>query len=158
MIGAVSVPLQTSAAITQLQPIVTETEPTVFAASVNQLPDAVELILSSGHAPAKLLVFDYHPEVDDEREAVESARARLADAAVTVETLADGLLSAARRCRRRRSRAGPDSAEDPLALLIYTSGQHRRTQGCDVPAGQRRQDVVPVEPETGSGRAPRRSP
>ncbi len=35
------------------------------------------------------MVFDYHPEVDDEREAVESARARLADAAVTVETLAD---------------------------------------------------------------------
>ncbi len=47
-IGAVSVPLQTSAAITQLQPIVAETEPSVIAASVNQLPDAVELILSSG--------------------------------------------------------------------------------------------------------------
>ena len=47
-IGAVSVPLQTSAAITQLQPIVAETEPSVIAASVNQLPDAVELILS-GH-------------------------------------------------------------------------------------------------------------
>ena len=45
-IGAVAVPLQTSAAITQLQPIVTETEPAVIAASVNQLPDAVELILS----------------------------------------------------------------------------------------------------------------
>ena len=77
-IGAVAVPLQTSAAITQLQPIVTETEPTVIAASVNQLPDAVELILSGGHVPAKLVVFDYHPEVDDQREAVETARARLA--------------------------------------------------------------------------------
>ena len=40
-IGAVSVPLQTSAAITQLQPIVNETEPSVIAASVHQLPDAV---------------------------------------------------------------------------------------------------------------------
>ena len=37
------------------------------------------------------MVFDYHPEVDDQREAVETARARLADAAVTVETLADVL-------------------------------------------------------------------
>ena len=46
LIGAVAVPLQTSAAITQLRPIVTETEPTVIAASVNQLPDAVELILA----------------------------------------------------------------------------------------------------------------
>jgi fatty acid CoA ligase FadD9 len=35
-IGAVAVPLQTSAAITQLQPIVSETEPSVIAASVNQ--------------------------------------------------------------------------------------------------------------------------
>src|SRR5437763_10883309 len=45
MIGAVSVPLQTSAAIAQLQPIVTAARPSVIAASVNQLPDAVELIL-----------------------------------------------------------------------------------------------------------------
>ena len=36
-VGAVSVPLQTSAAIAQLQPIVIETEPTVFAASVDYL-------------------------------------------------------------------------------------------------------------------------
>ena len=77
VIGAVAVPLQTSAAIAQLQPIVIETEPTVFAASVNQLPDAVELILSVDHKPSKLIVFDYHPEVDDEREAFDSARARL---------------------------------------------------------------------------------
>src|SRR5208337_3965223 len=93
-IGAVSVPLQTSAAMTALQPIVAETEPGVIAASVNQLPDAVELILSgsqTGPAPAKLVVFDYHPEVDDQREAVEAARARLGDAAVVVETLADVL-------------------------------------------------------------------
>ncbi|MGO9225816.1 AMP-binding protein, partial [Mycobacterium sp.] len=97
-IGAVSVPLQTSAALTQLQPIVAETEPAVIAASVNQLPDAVELILSgpeNGPKPAKLLVFDYHPEVDDEREAFEAARSRLADAGVPVkvaiETLADAL-------------------------------------------------------------------
>src|SRR5271168_3164857 len=69
LIGAVAVPLQTSAAIAQLKPIVTETEPAVFAASVNQLPDAVELILSNDHRPAKVVVFDYHPEVDDEREA-----------------------------------------------------------------------------------------
>src|ERR1700758_4601701 len=88
VIGAVSVPLQTSAAIPQLQPIVTETEPSLIAASVNQLPDAVELILGgsqTGAAPAKLVVFDYHPEVDDQREAVEAVRARLADAGVVVE-------------------------------------------------------------------------
>jgi fatty acid CoA ligase FadD9 len=129
-IGAVAVPLQTSAAITQLQPIVTETEPSVIAASVNQLSDAVELILSSDHQPAKLVVFDYHPEVDDEREAVESARVRLADAAVTVELLAD-LLE-----RGKGLPATPvanDSPEDALALLIYTSGSTGAPKGAMYP-------------------------
>jgi fatty acid CoA ligase FadD9 len=127
-IGAVAVPLQTSAAITQLQPIVTETKPSVIASSVNQLPDAVELILSTDHQPAKLVVFDYHPEVDDEREAVESARARLA--AVTVEPLAD-LLE-----RGKGLPATPvvnDSAEDALALLIYTSGSTGAPKGAMYP-------------------------
>ena len=89
-IGAVAVPLQTSAAITQLQPIVSETEPSVIAASVNQLHDAVELILS-GHVPAKLVVFDYYPEVDDQREAVEAAGGPRASAAHRVELRAANL-------------------------------------------------------------------
>jgi fatty acid CoA ligase FadD9 len=129
-IGAVAVPLQTSAAIAGLQPIVTETEPTAFAASVNQLPDAVELILTSGHRPAVLVVFDYHPEVDDEREAVVSARARLADRAVTVEPLADLLQ------RGKTLPATPVAAtsdENPLALLIYTSGSTGAPKGAMYP-------------------------
>src|ERR1700722_7064560 len=123
-IGAVAVPQQAGAAIPQLQPIVTETEPGVIAASVNQLSDAVELILSSDHQPAKLVVFDYHPEVDDEREAVESARARLA--AVPVELLTD-LIE-----RGKHLPATPvanDSAEDALALLVYTSGSTGAPKG-----------------------------
>ncbi|UXA08971.1 thioester reductase domain-containing protein [Mycobacterium sp. SMC-2] len=128
-ISAVSVPLQTSASPTSLRPIVTETEPTVIAASVNQLPDAVELILS-GHRPAKLVVFDYHPEVDDKREAVETARARLAETGVVVETLAEVL---------DRGKALPDAPlpaseeSDPLALLIYTSGSTGAPKGAMYP-------------------------
>ena len=131
-IGAVAVPLQTSAATTQLQPIVTETQPSVIAASVNQLPDAVELILN-GHTADKLLkliVFDYHPEVDDQREAVEAARARLTDTEVSVETL-DDLLG-----RGKGLPATPvanDSAEDALALLIYTSGSTGAPKGAMYP-------------------------
>ncbi len=133
LIGAVSVPLQTGAAITQLQPIATETTPTAIAASVNQLPVAVELILSrheSGAAPAKLVVFDYHPQVDDEREAVETARGRLLGTAVNVETLAEAL---------ERGTALPDgpgaapAEEDPLALLIYTSGSTGAPKGAMYP-------------------------
>ncbi|HTY34592.1 carboxylic acid reductase [Mycobacterium sp.] len=127
--GAVCVPLQTSAAVTQLQPIVAETRPSLIASSVNQLPEAVELILS-GDAPAKLVVFDYHPEVDDQREALEAARERLADTAVVVETAADVL---------ERGKSLPDTPlpapqdEDPLALLIYTSGSTGAPKGAMYP-------------------------
>ncbi|MGO9927202.1 MAG: carboxylic acid reductase, partial [Mycobacterium sp.] len=131
-IGAVSVPLQTSAAITQLQPIVTETEPSVIAASVDLVSDAVELILSgvqTGIAPAKLVVFDHHPEVDDQREAVATARARLADSAVAVETLA-GLLE---RGKTLPDTPIPAGEEDDLALLIYTSGSTGAPKGAMYP-------------------------
>ena len=139
-IGAVSVPLQTSAAIAQLQPIIAETAPTLVAASVNQLPDAVELLLSSGSqdgpVPARLVAFDYHPEVDDQREALETARARLADTPVIIETLADVVE------RGKAVAATPisepvdipaDDSEDPLALLIYTSGSTGAPKGAMYP-------------------------
>ena len=128
-IGAVSVPLQTSAALTQLQPIMAETEPTVFAASVDQLPDAVELILS-GQSLKKLLVFDYHPEVDDQREALEAARARLAEADIAVETLADAL---ERGTSLPQAPVAAPEGDDPLALLIYTSGSTGAPKGAMYP-------------------------
>jgi fatty acid CoA ligase FadD9 len=128
-LGAVSVPLQTSAAVTQLLPIVTETEPTVMAASVDNLSDAVELALS-GHAPGRLVVFDYHSEVDAHREAVAAARERLADTAVTVETLADVIARG-----KLLPPAGPVSGDvpgpsgDTISLLIYTSGSTGAPKG-----------------------------
>jgi fatty acid CoA ligase FadD9 len=128
-IGAVSVPLQTGGSMTALHPIVTETEPVVIAASVNQLPDAVELI-RSGHRPAELVVFDYHRQVDDQREAVEAAHIRLAETGVLVETLAEML---------ERGEALPDAPvvaneeDDPLALLIYTSGSTGAPKGAMYP-------------------------
>jgi fatty acid CoA ligase FadD9 len=128
--GAVSVPLQTSAPVAQLRPIAAETEPVVIASSVDYLADAVELSLS-GHAPAQLILFDYHPEVDDQREAVETARARLVDARspVVLELLTDLLES------RRALPAPPPftSDEDDLALLIYTSGSTGTPKGAMYP-------------------------
>ncbi|MDT5303867.1 MAG: fatty acid CoA ligase FadD9, partial [Mycobacterium sp.] len=130
-VGAVSVPLQTSAPVSQLRPIVAETEPSVIATSVDYLADAVELVLT-GHAPARLVVFDYHPQVDDQREAFEVTRARLAQAGspVIVETLADVL---------ERGKALPAAPmvvpdeNDPLTLLIYTSGSTGAPKGAMYP-------------------------
>ena len=130
-IGGVSVPLQTSAPVAQLRPILAETEPSVIAASVDYLDDAVELVLT-GHAPARLIVFDYRPEVDDHREAFEVASMRLgeADSPVSVETLADVL------DRGSVMPLAPEfvgDADDPLALLIYTSGSTGRPKGAMYP-------------------------
>jgi fatty acid CoA ligase FadD9 len=129
--GAVSVPLQTSAPVAQLRPIVAETEPAVIASSVDYLGDAVELALT-GHAPARLIAFDYHPEVDEHREAVDAAKARLAQAGspVIVETLAEVLA---------RGKALPTAPlpvadeDDPLTLLIYTSGSTGAPKGAMYP-------------------------
>ena len=125
-LGAVSVPLQTSAPTTQLRPILTETEPVVFASSIDYLDEAVELVLT-GHAPSRLIVFDFTPEIDEHREAYDAARARLTEAGstVVVETLQDVLE------RGKTLPANPAARRDAndLALLIYTSGSTGAPKG-----------------------------
>jgi fatty acid CoA ligase FadD9 len=130
-LGAVSVPLQTSAPVAQLHPIVAETEPTVVASSVDYLDDAVELILS-GFAPNRLIVFDYLSQVDDHRDALRAAKTRLADAGSTVrvDTLVDILENGA-----KLPAVQPVIADepDPLMLLIYTSGSTGTPKGAMYP-------------------------
>jgi fatty acid CoA ligase FadD9 len=131
--GAVSVPLQTSAAIAQLLPIVTETQPTVFAASVDYLSDAVDLILAAvdaGHTPGRLVVFDYRTDVDDHREALQSAHERLADTRLTIDTLTEVREHGATLPAVPAFDCG---ADDPLALLIYTSGSTGAPKGAMYP-------------------------
>ncbi len=81
-------PLQTSAGAAALTPIIAETEPVLVASSIDNLDDAVELVLT-GPAPKSLVVFDFRPEVDDQRDALTAARDRLTGTSITVTTLAD---------------------------------------------------------------------
>lgn len=127
-LGAVAVPLQTSAASAQLRSIVAETEPFVVAAATERLAAAVDLIRDSDSV-RRLVVFDFHPEVDDHREALAAARERLAETrpAVVVDTLTDVV---------ERGTALPGAplftaadGEDPLAMLIYTSGSTGTPKG-----------------------------
>ena len=123
--GAVAVPLQTSAPVQQLHPILLETEPVAILSSVDHLADAVELALTA-YAPKRLVVFDYHPQIDDHREAFAAAAVRLSDLNVSVEALNDVIKQGARHTDGPES---PRGASDDLRLLIYTSGSTGTPKG-----------------------------
>ncbi|MFI6362014.1 carboxylic acid reductase [Nocardia sp. NPDC050630] len=123
-LGAVAVPLQAGAAPKQLSAIIAETEPRILAATPENLTAAVECVLT-GPTPERLVVFDYHPEDDDQRDAFESARSRLAHTPIVVESLESVL---------ERGRALPPvplfvPEDDALELLIYTSGSTGTPKG-----------------------------
>ncbi|BBZ26324.1 oxidoreductase [Mycolicibacterium madagascariense] len=123
--GAVAVPLQTSAPVAQLHPILVETEPVAILTSVDHLDDAVELALTA-FAPQRFVVFDYHPQVDDQREAVAAATARLAELGITIESLDDVIAEGAQHSDVATTSGGD---EDALRLLIYTSGSTGTPKG-----------------------------
>lgn len=126
-LGLVSVPLQHNAPVSQLQPIIAETEPKIIAVGAEYLDLAVAVALQSASL-RHLLVFDYQPGADDQRERFERARARLTESGlpVTIDTLGDVV---------DRGRSLPqvppytDGTDDRLAMILYTSGSTGTPKG-----------------------------
>jgi fatty acid CoA ligase FadD9 len=118
-LGAVVVPLQTSAPATQHAPILSETQPRILAVGIDYLITAVEAAME-GTAPQRIIVFDYEPRDDTQRAAYEAAQARLAGTSLSVETLSEVI--------GRGSELAPAplftaaDGDDPLAWVFYTSG------------------------------------
>ncbi len=83
----------------------------------------------AGHTPGRLVVFDYRDQLDDNREALQAARERLADLPLTVETLNEVRERGATLPAAQAVQAG----DDPLALLIYTSGSTGAPKGAMYP-------------------------
>jgi len=126
--GAVVVPMQTSAPLPQLLEIIKEVEPEWLATNFECLNTSVELVLG-GHRPKGLLLFDYHPEVDDEREMFEAARARLAAAG-----LPDLMLTLAEACAQGELMPQApiftaSDADKRLCTIYYTSGSTGSPKG-----------------------------
>lgn len=87
-VQAVTVPLQASLATVNLDGIFATTEPTAVAATIADASIAAELV--SRHSSIRsLIIFDYDPRVDEERERFEAVQAMLAPLSerVTVITL-----------------------------------------------------------------------
>jgi fatty acid CoA ligase FadD9 len=130
-LGAVSVPLPTRAPVGDRRCIVGETKPSVIASSIDFLAEAVELALTV-HTPTRLVVFDYHPEIDDEREAFHAAKSQLAKARsiMILDLLADVVARG-----KRLSVALPviPDEKDPLKLVLYTSGSSGAAKGAMYP-------------------------
>ena len=119
-LGLVAVPLQHNTTVSRLTPIVEEVEPSILAAGVGYLDLAIEAALGSSSL-RRVVVFDYQPEVDEQREAVERAQAKLASAgiAVTIETL-DEVIERGRSLPPEPMFTG--DTDERLAMIMYTSG------------------------------------
>ncbi|BBX64452.1 oxidoreductase [Mycobacterium saskatchewanense] len=119
-LGLVAVPLQHNASASRLRPIVEEAEPRVLATGAGYLDLAVEAALASTSL-RRLVVFDYQPEVDEQRENLDRARAKLAAAKVTltIETF-DELVERGRGLPPEPVYLG--GTDERLAMIMYTSG------------------------------------
>jgi fatty acid CoA ligase FadD9 len=126
-LGLVTVPLQHNAPVSRMRPIIAEVEPRVLTVSAEYLDLAVESALNSSSL-RHLVVFDYQPEVDDQRENLELARGRLRDAGmqVVVETL-DEVVERGKTLPPEPLYTAGD--EERLTMIMYTSGSTGAPKG-----------------------------
>ncbi|OBI41332.1 oxidoreductase [Mycobacterium kyorinense] len=127
-LGAVFVPLQTSSSTQQLKPIVAETAPRVFAASIDSLDTAIDVVIDAPSVQ-RLVVFDYFNYDHEQREHYQAALERLSAAGREVEVVPLLTELEAGRSLPVPPAFVPPVGDNPLATLIYTSGSTGTPKG-----------------------------
>jgi len=127
-LGAVIVPLQTSAPTADHIEIIRETEPNVLAAEIDYLDDAVDAVLG-GFWPKRLIVINFDPRDDDQRDRIDSARKRLADAGCPLAVEPFDEVVAHGQTLPEAPIYVPAPDENPLAWLFYSSGSTGTPKG-----------------------------
>lgn len=127
-LGAVVVPLQTSAPTSDHIDIIAETEPKILAAEIDYLSDAVDAVLG-GTRPGRLVVFNFDPRDDDQRDMLEAARRRLVEAGCPLDIELFGDLVARGKALPEAPLFVPAADENPLAWLFYSSGSTGTPKG-----------------------------
>jgi len=127
-LGAVIVPLQTSAPAGQHSDIMAETGPRILAVGIDYLDAAVDAVLS-GTVPQRLVVMSCDARDDGHRKKLQSAQQRLADA--HCPTALDTLEASVERGKSLLAAPlyVPKTDENPLAWLFYTSGSTGTPKG-----------------------------
>lgn len=121
-LGLVAVPLQHNTTASRLQPILAEVDPQILAASADYLDLAVDAaVAGSSSRLRRLVVFDYQPEIDDQRDSLARAKERLsaAGSAVQVQVLSDVIAHGRTLPPEPPYTGGTDQR---LAMIMYTSG------------------------------------
>ncbi|OHT73773.1 carboxylic acid reductase [Mycobacteroides chelonae] len=127
-LGAVAVPLQTSATASNWTAILAESEPSVLAVSAELLDAAIESALVTPSL-RHITVFDYHPGVDAQRDSVESAQHRIAEAGLPISVEVMSAVIGHGRALPEAPLFTAEDGTDPLALVIYTSGSTGTPKG-----------------------------
>ncbi|WP_095077012.1 carboxylic acid reductase [Pseudomonas sp. Irchel s3h17] len=127
-LGAITVPLQTGSSQAQIDSILQETEPLIFAAGIDYLDIAVEVALKTPSI-RRVLLLDYYSEVSEHSKKLDAVRSHLDSnsSAVSIVPLQDLLTKGA-------SLPEPPlynslSSDDELSMLIYTSGSTGTPKG-----------------------------
>jgi len=119
--GLIPVPLQTTAPLDDLCGIIREVGSPLIPVARDHLHTAVSAALRCDSVRA-ILLFDYDPDLPEDRSALADARARLADAGrhISLTTFQEVVEAGALLPEVQVWAAPPD--DDPLAMILYTSG------------------------------------